>query len=82
MAGAFDWLDTLASGISNVAGKAVDAAATVATAKATAGASQPDLTPASATSPLQVAVPGGSLIPWAIGGVALLVGVYFLARRK
>lgn len=82
MAGAFDWLDTLANQVGVVAGKAVDVVNNVATVKATAAAESQDQTGTAATSPLQTAIPGGSIIPWAIGGTALLVAVFLLARRK
>lgn len=80
MAGAFDWLDTLAASVGTVAGKAVDAAANLATVKATAGASA-DQTPAAGTSPLQTAVAGTPAWMWAAGAVVLL-GVGYLVLRK
>jgi len=61
MAGAFDWLDTLTSQIGDVAGRAVDAAGAVASAKIEAEqrrATVGDTSPVPATSPLQTAQPG------------------------
>lgn len=81
MAGAFDWLDTLASQVGVVAGKAVDVAGNVAVAKATAGATA-DATPVGGTSPIQNALSGAN--PYLIGGLvlAVVVGAFVLSRRK
>lgn len=80
MAGAFDWLDTLAASVGTIGGKAVDAAANLATVKATAGATA-DATPVGGTSPLQTAVAGAPAWMWAAGAVVLL-GVGYLVLRK
>jgi len=78
MAGSMDWLDTLASGAVDIAGRAVDAAGTVAVTRATQGAREPDQTPPQPTSALQVA-PARVPMEWiAIGGVALAVLVIAL----
>lgn len=79
MAGAFDWLDSLVNQVGTVAGKAVDAAANIAS-NATAGATA-DKTPVGGTSPLQTAVAGTPVWVWAAGAVVLL-GVGYLVFRK
>jgi hypothetical protein len=81
MAGALDWLDSLTSGVGAIAGKAVDAAGQVAVIKATAAAKQLDQTPVRNTSPLQIAG-GGSILPYVIGGVVLLVVGFLLLRKR
>jgi hypothetical protein len=87
MAGAFDWLDTLAQQTGDVLGRAVDAAGAVATAKIDAAAAASvagDKTPVGGTSPLQTAQPGFVIDPqWlVIGAVGLGVGLLvYLARR-
>lgn len=85
MAGAFDWLDTLTTQVGNVAGKAIDAAGDVATAKieseqrrAVAG----DMSPVPATSPLQTARPGIVVSPaWVVVGLAAAVGLFLVMRK-
>lgn len=81
MSGAFDWLDTLAASVGTIGGKAVDAAANLATVKATAGASAPDQTAVAATSPLQTQVAGAPAWLWGVGALLLVGGIY-LATRK
>jgi len=87
MAGAFDWLDTLAQQTGDVLGRAVDAAGQVATAKIDAAAKAavvPDQSAVGATSPLQTARPGVVISPdmmlLALGAVAI-VGVVLLMRK-
>ena len=85
MAGAFDFLDTLTSQLGDVAGRAVDAAGAVATAKIDAEqrrATIPDQTPVGATSPLQTARPGFAVNPlWVVAGVVGIVGLVILLRK-
>lgn len=78
MAGALDFLDTLTTTIGQVAGQAIKSAGDVATA--TIAAKAQDLTPTERTSALQMPAPA-SVLPWVIGGAALLVGGYFLLRK-
>jgi len=81
MSGVFDWLDTLTQQAGAVAGKAVDAAASVANSS-TAAAAALDQTRVTATSPIQTAVPGGSYLPWIVGGVVVIAAAWFLSRRR
>lgn len=85
MAGAFDWLDTLSSQIGDVAGRAVDAAGAVATAKIEAEqrrATIGDTSPVPATSPIQTAMPGIVINPvWLGVGVVAAVGLFLVMRR-
>ena len=80
MAGVFDWLDTLTQQAGAVAGRAVDAAASVAN-NSTAAAAAIDQTRVAATSPVQTAVPGGSYLPWIIGGVVVVLAAWLVARK-
>lgn len=85
MAGSFDWLDTLAQRTGDVLGRAVEAAGNARIAEITAGARVPDQTPVPATSPVQVAVTGGTIpVQYIVLGVAVLLGVAFAvsAMRK
>lgn len=83
--GAFDWLDTLTSQIGDVAGRAIDAAGTVATAKIDAAAKSavtPDTTPVGGTSPIQTARPGIVIAPdMLLLGAIVAVGVILYLRR-
>lgn len=85
MAGAFDFLDTLTSNLGDVAGRAVDAVGAVASAKIAAEqarATQPDITPVAATSPLQTATATLGFNPlWLIGGVVTVGALVLLMRR-
>jgi hypothetical protein len=80
MAGVFDWLDTLTSTAGDLAGKAVTAAASVANTSTTAAA-QTDQTYIASTSPIQTAIPGGSYLPWMLGGLVLVGLVWFVSRK-
>ncbi len=83
MAGAFDWLDTLTSQIGDVAGRAVDAAGAVASAKIEAEQRRAvvgDVSPVPATSPLQTAQPG-IVIPTELILLGGFVVVVFLIAR-
>jgi len=80
MAGVFDWLDTLTSAAGDVAGQAVNAAASVAN-NSTAAAAALDQTKVAYTSPVQTAVPGGSYAPWIIGGVVVILAAWLLSRK-
>lgn len=86
MAGAFDWLDTLTSQIGDVAGRAVDAAGAVATAKIEAEqrrATIADTSPVPSTSPIQTARPGMVLNPVWIGvGLVAAVGLVLFLRGR
>lgn len=85
MAGAFDWLDTLSSQIGDVAGRAVDAAGAVASAKIDAEQRRAvigDQSPVPATSPIQTARPGIVVNPvWVGVGLAAAVGLWLLMRK-
>lgn len=79
MAGVLDFLDTLTQTVGQVAGKAVEAAGSVATATIAAKA-QDKINQQETTSALQN-VQASSVLPWVIGGGLLLVGAYFLLRK-
>lgn len=85
MAGALDWLDTLTQTVGDVAGRAVDAAGKVATARIDLEAKRAtiaDQTPVGGTSPLQTARPGMSISPLWVGvGLVGVVGLVILLRR-
>lgn len=84
MSGALDWLDSLAAGVTNVAGKAVDVVGAVATAKATQAAQTAQTqTEAQTVQPIasaQVSV-GGNTLLWVGIGAAVLIGAIVLMRR-
>lgn len=87
MAGAMDWLDNLTSTIGDVAGRAVDAAGNVATARIDAEARRavtPDQTPVPATSPIQTARPGITIdsetITMLVGFAAVIGLVLIIAK--
>ena len=81
MSGVFDWLDTLTQTAGQVAGQAVNAAASVAN-NSTAAAAAIDQTRVPYTSPVQTAIPGGSYAPWIIGGVVVILAVWLIARKS
>jgi len=80
MAGVFDWLDTLTQQAGAVAGRAVDAAASVAN-NSTAAAAAIDQTRVAATSPVQTVVVGGSYLSWITGGVVVVLAGWLVARK-
>jgi len=80
MSGVFDWLDTLTTTAGQVAGQAVNAAASVAN-NSTAAAAAIDQTKVAYTSPVQTAIPGGSYAPWIIGGVVVILAVWLISKR-
>lgn len=84
MSGLFDFLDTLGTGVTNVAGKAVDAVSSVAVAQANAqsAARVPDQSSAAPAATLSAGLNlGGSTLLWVLGGLVLIGGVVLLARR-
>lgn len=84
MSGAFDFLDSLATGVTNVAGRAVDAVGNVAIARANAdsAARVPDQSTAAPAATLSAGLNvGGSTLLWV--AVIGLVGVgLFVALRR
>lgn len=84
MSGVFEFLDNLATGVTNVAGRAVDAAGNIAVAQANAqsAARVPDQSSAAPAATLSAGLNvGGSTMLWI--GVIGLVGVgLFLALRR
>jgi len=85
MSGAFDWLDTLASNIGDVAGQAVSVAGQVATEKYKAeqlAAVRADQSAVPTTSPLQTAGMGLTVSPvLLLGGAVAVVALVLLLRK-
>jgi len=85
VAGALDFLDTLTSQLGDVAGRAVDAAGAVATAKIEQEQQRAVIGDTSAvpyTSPLQTAQAGFVVTPMMLFAGVALVGVLVLVLRK
>lgn len=81
--GVFGFLDDLGTGLTNVAGRAVDAYSNIATAQAIGAAQVADQTQAAKAATLSGSVNvGGNTLLWAGIAIVVLVGAFALLRRR